>query len=149
MKPKLRDGGFLSIGKLAEKSGVSPKTIRYYEEVGLLPEPQRGENGYRRYEDRAVHVLRFVGRAREMGFSMEATKELLALWGDKRRKSADVRAIALKHLETISQKITKLQGLQATLQDLVECCHGDNRPDCPILDALAEEEGWKPMESKG
>ncbi len=129
----------LTIGRLAEESGVSPKTIRYYEEVGLLPEPSRGPNGYRLYEQGAVHVLRFVGRAREMGFSMEETQELLTLWLDKGRRSADVRAIALRHLATISTKISKLQGLQATLQHLVHCCHGDDRPDCPILDALAEE----------
>ncbi len=129
----------MTIGCLAKESGVSPKTIRYYEEVGLLPEPNRGPNGYRLYEPNSVHVLRFVGRAREMGFSMEETRELLALWLDKGRKSADVRAIALRHLETISTKISKLQGLQATLQHLVHCCHGDDRPDCPILNALAKE----------
>jgi MerR family copper efflux transcriptional regulator len=139
MKTGEKELGLLTIGRLAEESEVSPKTIRYYEEVGLLPQPMRAKNGYRYYQQKAVHVLRFVGRAREMGFSMEETKELLALWGDKGRKSADVRAIALRHLETVSTKISKLQGLQATLQHLVHCCHGDERPDCPILDALAEE----------
>ncbi len=133
-------GRRLTIGRLAEESGVPTKTIRYYEEVGLLPQPVRGSNGYRRYEESAVHMLRFVSRAREMGFSMEETRELLALWLDKGRKSADVRAIALRHLATITHKISKLQGLQATLQHLVHCCHGDDRPDCPILEALAEEE---------
>lgn len=130
----------LTIGRLAEQSGVSSKTIRYYEEVGLLPEPRRSANGYRRYDERSVHILRFVGRARELGFSMQDIEELLALWNNKRRKSKNVRAIAESHLATIQAKIAKLQTMQDSLQHLIHCCHGDDRPDCPILDELSARE---------
>lgn len=127
----------LTIGRLSERSGVAAKTIRYYEEVGLLPEPKRSANGYRHYDERSVHILRFVGRARELGFAMEAIQELLTLWNNKRRKSSRVRAIAQSHLDIIQDKIEKLQSMHASLQHLVACCHGDDRPDCPILDELS------------
>ena len=130
----------LTIGQLSEQSGVSPKTIRYYEEVGLLPEPKRTANGYRCYDLRSVHILRFVGRARELGFPMQDIQDLLALWNDKRRKSSQIRAIAESHLDSIESRIAKLQGMQATLQRLIHGCHGDDRPDCPILDQLSSRQ---------
>ena len=134
----------LTIGQLSKRCALSAKTIRYYEAVGLLPEPERGANAYRYYDRRAVHILRFVGRARELGFSMEDIAELLTLWNNKRRMSKNVRAIAQAHLETIQDKICKLEGMQSTLQDLIHCCRGDERPDCPILEELASPESSSP-----
>lgn len=129
----------LTIGRAAELSGVPAKTIRYYEEAGLLPAARRGSNGYRVYDDRAVAVLRFVQRARSLGFSMKDVEGLLALWADKKRASADVRAIAKKHLVAIERKLAELETMRATLLHLTERCHGDDRPDCPILEELADE----------
>jgi MerR family transcriptional regulator, copper efflux regulator len=130
----------LTIGRLSKQSGVAAKTIRYYEETGLLPEPKRAANGYRYYEQRSVHVLRFVGRARELGFPIDDIQELLTLWNNKRRKSSSVRAIAEAHLAAVQDKIGMLQGMQNTLQHLIHCCHGDDRPDCPILDELSAQD---------
>jgi MerR family transcriptional regulator, copper efflux regulator len=130
----------LTIGRLSEQSGVPPKTIRYYEEVGLLPEPKRTPNGYRCYDARSVHILRFVGRARELGFPMQDIQDLLALWNNKWRKSSNVRTIAESHLASIESKIAKLQSMHGTLQHLIHGCHGDDRPDCPILDELSSRQ---------
>lgn len=127
----------LTIGALSKRSGVPAKTIRYYEEVGLLPEPRRAANGYRYYDERSVHTLRFVGRSRDLGFSMEDIGELLTLWNDKGRKSSSVRAIAEAHVAAIQSKIHMLEDMKNTLEHLVHCCHGDDRPDCPILDELS------------
>lgn len=129
-----------TIGRVAELSGVSAKTIRYYEEVGLLGPAKRAANGYRVYDDRSVHVLRFISRARGLGFPLKDVENLLALWNDKRRASAKVRALAEAHIAAIEQKVSELEAMRATLQDLVSRCHGDDRPDCPILDDLAGEE---------
>ena len=128
----------LSIGEVARRTGVPPKTIRYYEQSGLLPRAERARNRYRVYDDRAVQVLRFVKRARDLGFSTEDVGELLALWQDEHRASGEVRALAARHVARIQRKIAELQSLQRTLHHLVERCHGDDRPDCPILDDLAE-----------
>jgi len=133
-------GDHLTIGSLAERSGVSAKTIRYYEQEGFLPAPRRMPNGYRSYDERSVHILRFVGRARELGFSMDDIQNLLGLWNNKRRKSANVRAIAEAHLAAIDDKLGKLQGVRDTIAHLVHCCRGDDRPDCPILDELSSED---------
>lgn len=130
----------LVIGELARQTGVSAKTIRYYEQAGLIPEPMRAGNGYRVYTQQAVHLLRFVKRARDLGFSVEDTSSLLALWNDETRASADVRRLAAKHLAEVDRKIADLQVLAATLQSLVGLCHGDQRPDCPILEDLASRE---------
>ncbi|MEN9581611.1 MAG: hypothetical protein RJA70_4620 [Pseudomonadota bacterium] len=127
----------LVIGELARLTGVSAKTIRYYEQAGLVPEPKRAANGYRVYTDRAVHLLRFVKRARDLGFAVEDVSSLLALWDDETRASADVRRLAAQHLAEVHRKIAELQGLAQTLQSLVKRCHGDHRPDCPILEDLA------------
>jgi len=130
-------GGF-SIGEIARLTGVPAKTIRYYEEIDLMPAPERAANGYRRYGDRAVQLLRFVKRARDLGFSIEEVAELLTLWEDKARASSEVRVIAANHIDRVDQKISELQSLRRTLQNLVDRCHGDHRPDCPILDDLAD-----------
>lgn len=127
------------IGTVAKQTGVSAKTIRYYEETGLIPAAVRAANGYRVYDERAVHLLRFVKRARDLGFSMEDVGNLLALWADEKRSSAEVKKLATKHLLEIERKIEELRSLHRTMQKLVTGCRGDNRPDCPILDDLAQE----------
>ncbi len=128
----------LVIGQLAQQTGVTAKTIRYYEETGLLPTAARAANGYRMYGERAVHLLRFVKRARDLGFTIEEVGSLLALWGDDERASADVKELATRHLEEIEDKIRKLKNLRKTMRTLIDSCHGDERADCPILDDLAK-----------
>ena len=127
----------LSIGELAERTGVPAKTIRYYEQIGLLRAPSRAGNGYRRYGARALHELSFVKRARDLGFSLDDVARLLALWRDK-KSSREVKALAEHHVAAVERKIAELDGLRQTLLHLVHRCAGDNRPDCPILDDLAE-----------
>lgn len=127
----------LVIGEVAKRTGVPAKTIRYYEETGLIPAAGRAANGYRVYDARAVHLLRFVKRARDLGFSMQEVSSLLALWADEERSSADVKKLATQHLQAIERKIAELKSLQHTMQTLVKNCRGDNRPDCPILADLA------------
>lgn len=127
----------MNIGDAASRSGLPAKTIRYYEEIGLL-RPTRGNNGYRDYGDADIHKLRFLQRARGLGFSVEECRQLLALYEDRDRASADVRQMAGAKLMEIDQKIRELTQLRQTLQTLVHACHGDMRPDCPILEELAE-----------
>ena len=129
--------GPLAIGQLAQETGVSAKTIRYYEETGLLPEAERAANGYRVYRERTVHLLRFVKRARDLGFTIDEVASLLALWGDEQRASADVKKLATRHLEDIERKISELKNLRKTMRTLISSCRGDERADCPILDDLA------------
>lgn len=138
----------LVIGTVAKQTGVSAKTIRYYEETGLIPAAVRAANGYRVYDERAVHLLRFVKRARDLGFSMEDVGNLLALWADEKRSSAEVKTLATKHLYEIERKIEELLSLQRTMQKLVAGCRGDNRPNCPILDDLAQEAPMKTGEKR-
>ncbi|RDD62052.1 Cu(I)-responsive transcriptional regulator [Ferruginivarius sediminum] len=127
----------MNIGEAASQSGLPPKTIRYYEGCGLLDAPARDENGYRRYSSADVHMLRFLQRARGLGFTMADCQELLDLYRDKRRSSADVQAVARRQLAEIDRKIAELRSMRHTLADLIERCHGDERPDCPIIDDLA------------
>jgi len=127
----------MNIGEVAEKSGVSAKTIRYYEDVGLIPPARRTASGYRDYEDRDLATLRFVQRARSLGFSVKDVGALLALWHDSARASAEVKALAADHVSEIDRKLAELKSMRRTLVDLMERCHGDDRPDCPILDDLA------------
>ena len=127
----------MNISDVARDTGLPPKTIRYYEEIGLI-RPMRSENGYRVFGDSDVHKLAFLGRARTLGFSIEDCRTLLALYDDQDRASADVKRVAQDHLEQIEEKIAQLQSMQATLQHLVRECAGDNRPDCPILSDLAK-----------
>ncbi len=127
----------MPIGQVARLTGVPAKTIRYYEDSGLLPPAERAPNGYRVYGDRAIHLMRFVRRARDLGFSVHDVGRLLALWADEGRASADVKKLAQEHLHEIERKIDELQSLRRTLQHLVDHCHGDSRPECPILDDLS------------
>ena len=125
-----------NIGEAARRSGVSTKMVRHYESLGLLPAVHRTEAGYRQYGDNEVHTLRFIRRARDLGFSMDEIGQLLKLWQNKRRSSADVRRIASKHVDDLTRKMAEMEAMRRTLQHLVHCCHGDERPDCPILDEL-------------
>ena len=126
----------MNIGDVAQQSGLPAKTIRYYEQIGLIT-PLRGDNGYRRFRDSDLHKLRFIGRARALGFSIEECRTLLALYEDESRASADVKAIAREHMARIEEKIADLRAMQDTLSHLVAECAGDARPDCPILADLA------------
>ncbi|MEI5667081.1 Cu(I)-responsive transcriptional regulator [Bosea sp. CCNWLW174] len=126
----------MNIGQAAEASGVSAKMIRYYEQIGLIEPPARSQSGYRVYAEPNVHTLRFVRRARSLGFSVEETAALLALWRDRSRASADVKTLALKHVAELEEKAAALQAMAATLRHLASHCHGDKRPDCPILDTI-------------
>jgi Cu(I)-responsive transcriptional regulator len=127
----------MNIGRAAEASGVPPKTIRYYETIGLIQAADRRANNYRDYSDGDVETLRFIHRGRSLGFSVKQLAALLALWRDKRRASHDVREMARRHIEGIDRKMAELASMRRTLADLVHSCHGDARPECPILDDLA------------
>jgi MerR family transcriptional regulator, copper efflux regulator len=137
----------MNIGQASSASGVSAKMIRYYESIGLIRPPLRTESNYRVYAEDEVHTLRFVKRARTLGFSVEETATLLGLWQDKARASAEVKAIATEHIGALETKIAELQGMVKTLKHLANCCGGDERPDCPILEDLAG--GATPRPQKG
>ena len=134
-----RRAGLLNIGDAARASGVSAKMIRHYESLGLLREARRTAAGYRVYDESDVHTLRFVRRARDLGFSMSDIERLLGLWQNRRRASADVRKVAQRHIADLDRKIAELQEMRRTLEHLVHHCRGDHRPECPILDDLAAE----------
>ena len=123
----------MNIGEAATRSGVSAKMIRYYESIGLITAPARTAAQYRVYADDDVHTLRFVRRSRDLGFSLEETRELLALWRDKSRASADVKTLAMAHVRALEEKAAELKAMADTLRHLATHCHGDHRPDCPIL----------------
>ena len=126
-----------NIGQTAKASGVSAKMIRHYEAIGLIGAAVRTDAGYRVYSERDVQVLQFIHRSRELGFSLEQIRTLLALWQDKQRASKDVRAMAKQHIAELDRKIADLQAMRRTLETLATKCHGDERPDCPILDDLS------------
>ena len=128
----------MNIGQASRVSGLPAKTIRYYEDIGLV-EPARRGNGYRAYSGSHLHSLQFLARARSLGFSIEECRKLLSLYEDHHRASGDVKKLAQAHIASIEDKITQLQGMKVTLAGLVANCHGDDRPDCPILDDLAGE----------
>lgn len=128
----------LDIGCAAKASGASAKMIRHYEAIGLLPKVARTQANYRVYTANDVHMLRFIRRARDLGFSMQEVRELLGLWRNKSRSSAAVKRIAGKHIEDLKDKIAELQSMVHTLEHLTRHCHGDERPDCPILEDLAQ-----------
>lgn len=128
----------MNIGTASDRSGLPAKTIRYYEEIGLL-KPDRTDNGYRDYSSADIHKLRFLQRSRSLGFSVEECRQLLSLYNDQERESADVKAIAQAKLAEIDRKLVELQGLRDMLRHLVANCHGDDRPDCPIIDGLSGE----------
>ena len=129
----------MKISDVADRSGLPPKTIRYYEEIGLVRPASRQGNGYRDYDDRDVQVLRFLKRARGLGFSVADCRNLLSLYEDRERASADVKALAQHRVAEIDRKIAELHTMRDALDHLIERCHGDDRPDCPILDDLAGE----------
>jgi Cu(I)-responsive transcriptional regulator len=137
----------MNIGDAAKATGLSSKTIRYYESIDLII-ADRLLNGYRTYTNAHIHKLRFVQRARGLGFSIDDCRALLSLYEDKKRASAEVKSIAQKHLEEIEAKINELQDLQETLSHLVEHCAGDHRPDCPIMDGLSGEDDKTPAKTQ-
>jgi MerR family copper efflux transcriptional regulator len=127
----------MNIGQASLASGVSAKMIRLYESLGLLPPAPRTDAGYRVYDDASVHTLRFIRRARDLGFGMKEIDTLLGLWRNRRRASADVKRIAQTHADDLQRRIDEMQAMKRTLEHLAHCCQGNGRPDCPILDDLA------------
>jgi Cu(I)-responsive transcriptional regulator len=138
--------GYYSIGQAAELTAVSAKMIRHYESLGLIPKARRTAGDYRVYSSADLHSLRFIRRARDLGFSIEEISALLGLWRNQRRTSAAVKKLALQHIAELDRKIEELQSMRATIAKLVEHCHGDDRPDCPILDDLG---GLPAAETRG
>jgi MerR family copper efflux transcriptional regulator len=136
----------MNIGEIAARTGLPAKTVRYYEEIGLLPAPPRSDGNYRVYGERELRVLSFISRARALGFSLKEVAALLQLWHDRDRASAEVRSLAERHIVEIDRKLAELRAIRGTLADLVHRCHGDDRPDCPIIDDLA---GTPAPEKKG
>jgi MerR family copper efflux transcriptional regulator len=128
----------MNIGQAADASGISQRMIRHYEKIGLIPAPSRRDSGYRDYAEADVARLRFVAHARDLGFPIEEIRSLLGLWQDRHRSSADVKALAIARAEELGRKARALEEMRATLLDLAQRCHGDERPDCPILDRLAD-----------
>jgi Cu(I)-responsive transcriptional regulator len=128
----------MTIGEIADRTGLPAKTIRYYEDIGLI-RPARDSSGYRVFAETDFHKLAFLGRARALGFSIEDCRTLLALYEDENRASADVKRLAQQHLETVEGKIAQLEAMRDTLRDLIHSCAGDSRPDCPILKDLAKD----------
>ena len=142
LRPELaqaREAGFHNIGEASAATGVSAKMIRQYERDGLIPPAQRTFAGYRLYNDADLHRLRFIKRARNLGFPMKQIEVLLNLWNDRDRSSADVKALALQHADDLRDRIAEMQAMQRTLENLARKCHGDGRPECPILEGLAEQ----------
>lgn len=129
----------MNIGEVSDRSGLPAKTIRYYEDIGLV-RPLRNDNGYRAFREQDLHKLAFLGRARALGFSIEDCRTLLGLYEDEKRESSQVKSVAREHLTAIDEKIRQLQSMRKTLSHLVDACHGDHRPDCPILSDLAGSE---------
>ncbi len=127
----------MNIGQAAQASGVTAKMIRYYESIGLMPPSPRSEAGYRRYGEQDLHLLRFIRQARRLGFGIDQIRQLLALWQDRGRSSAQVKALAQSHVDELNQRIGELVAMRDTLSHLAMHCHGDDRPDCPILEGLA------------
>jgi MerR family copper efflux transcriptional regulator len=126
----------MKIGEASAASAVSQRMIRHYEKIGLMPAAARRDSGYRDYDERDVHTLRFIGRARDLGFGIEEIRQLLALWHDRSRSSADVKALALARAGELRRKAPELDAMRRTLERLAAGCHGDDHPDCPILDDL-------------
>ncbi|HEX4843463.1 MAG TPA: Cu(I)-responsive transcriptional regulator [Limnobacter sp.] len=138
MHPEWTRKEWFTIGEAAMESGITAKMIRHYEQVGLLPEANRTDAGYRLYNQRDLHVLRFIRHARDLGFSLAHIQELLALWQNTNRPSREVKKLAQAHLDALNAKIRELNAMKSELERLVLCCKGDARPDCPILEGLAD-----------
>jgi Cu(I)-responsive transcriptional regulator len=132
----MQGNGFMSIGEAASRSGVPAKTIRYYEEAGIIARASRDENRYRAYSETDVQTLRFIAHARSLGFSLKDVRALLSLYRDRRRASKEVKRLALKHVADLDRKIAELTAIRKAIADLARRCHGDQRPECPILDEL-------------
>ena len=130
----------MKIGEASAASGVSQRMIRHYEKIGLMPPAARRDSGYRDYDMRDLHTLKFIGRARDAGFPIEEIRQLLALWNDRDRSSADVKALALARAAELRRKAKELDAMRRTLEELAARCHGDERPDCPILGELEGED---------
>ncbi len=126
----------MNIGEVATKSQVNPKMIRRYEDMGIIPKAGRSDSGYRQYTENDVHILKFVKRSRELGFTMKDIKQLVSLWRNKNRSSSQVKSIASRHIQELDKKLLKIQTMLSTLNHLVNNCQGDHRPDCPILNEL-------------
>jgi len=139
----------MNIGEAAKASGVSVKMIRHYEAIGLLPAATRTESGYRVYRPEDVHALRFIRNARDLGFPLAEIDELLGLWRDRARASAEVKRLALAHVAAIDEKVKALQAMGDTLRDLAAACHGDHRPDCPILKRISDLRNLSPLGNGG
>lgn len=132
------NGDFMNIGEAAAASGVSAKMIRHYEEIGLVSKARRTPSGYRTYSENDVHTLRFVKQARNLGFPIERIETLLALWQDRRRPSRKVKELAQAHVRELEERIREMRDMKRTLETLAKHCHGDDRPECPILEELAK-----------
>ncbi len=126
----------MNIGEVATNSQVKPKMIRRYEDMGIIPKAGRSDSGYRQYTENDVHILKFVKRSRELGFTMKDIKQLVSLWRNKNRSSSQVKSIASRHIQELDKKLLKIQTMLSTLNHLVNNCQGDHRPDCPILNEL-------------
>jgi MerR family copper efflux transcriptional regulator len=137
----------MNIGEAASASGVSAKMIRHYEGMALLPAARRTDSGYRQYGQNDIHALRFIRHSRDLGFSLTEIAELLNLWQNRRRPSRQVKALAQAHIQELEQKAAELLAMKSALEHLVACCHGDERPECPILDGLAAADAPSPASS--
>jgi len=135
----------MKIGEVSAASGVSQRMIRHYEKIGLIEQAARRDSGYRDYDRRDLHMLNFIGRARDLGFPIEDIRVLLALWSDRSRSSADVKQLALARASEFRQRLAMLEAMCATLEHLASSCHGDDRPECPILDELEAGQGGAPQ----
>lgn len=140
---------WMNIGEAAAAAGVSPKMIRHYEQIGLVPEATRTESGYRQYGEREVSILRFIRQSRKLGFSIEQIAGLLGLWSNRARTSREVKALAQSHLDALNEKMRELAQMQAALERLVASCHGDDDPHCAILDGLAVDSPEAPAPAAG
>jgi Cu(I)-responsive transcriptional regulator len=138
----------INIGQAAAATGVSAKMIRHYESVGLLPAARRTDSGYRQFSDSEIHELRFIRQARDLGFSIHEIAELLNLWRNRRRPSRLVKALAEQHIRALDDKVRELLAMKGTLEQLVHSCHGDERPQCPILDVLADAAPKRPQAAR-
>lgn len=130
----------MNIGKAAKASGVNAKLIRHYESIGIIPKASRSESGYRKYSENDIHILIFVRRSRSLGFSMKEIKKLVSLWRNRSRTSAEVKSMTMAHIKGLEEKIRDLQTIRATLMNLANYCHGDDRPTCPILEDLSRKQ---------
>ena len=138
----------MNIGQAAKASGVSAKMIRHYEEVGLIAPPERSGAGYRQYSANEVHQLHFIRRSRDLGFPIQQIGALVGLWQDRKRPSRQVKALALAHIQDLERKARELLAMKATLEQLVQCCNGDDRPDCPILETLGDDTAPAPSSAQ-